>query len=108
MPEDTLTLTSILGTDIILDARGQDQILYPVSAVDKVESGRDGQGGGLGQVVSLGTSGFYGLGINQVSSTASLLIIAKQATKHRSQYAQCRKLSAKSASHQQLLRRIQH
>lgn len=77
MPEDTLTLTSNLGTDIVLDARGQDQVLYPVASVDKVESGRDGQGGGLGQAVSLATAGFYGLGINQVSFTTSPLTIAK-------------------------------
>jgi hypothetical protein len=69
MPEDTLTLTTRLGTDIVLDARGQDQVVYPVSVVDKLESGRDGEGGGTGENVLLGrgVSGFYGLGINQVS-----------------------------------------
>lgn len=101
-PEDTLTLTSRLGTDIVLDSRGQDQVKYPVSAVDQVESGRDGQGGGSGQAVRLGAgvSGFFGLGINQVSDRKNPLTSAKQATVHRCQYAERGQLSSQSASHQ--------
>jgi hypothetical protein len=87
-PEDTLTFTSRLGTDIILDARGQDQVSYPVSAIGKIESGRDGGAGGLGEAVTLGTAGFFGLGIHQVSHRLTPLTVGKQAAINNSQHVE--------------------
>jgi hypothetical protein len=66
--EDLIQMDGLFGLDVLVDPRGDTQTPRPMATIDTLVED-PGSGGGDPFSFSAGSSGFWGLGIFQVSTT---------------------------------------